>query len=103
MVLLCPTPYSFMFIATANFLNHITVFHYLFIYIIFACLNVLIKDCVLQFDVRALNQSLKEQEAKKAADTKPVVAEAPKIIGSGDDQDGEGDDDDESDLDIDNM
>ncbi|XP_050690968.1 eukaryotic translation initiation factor 5-like [Eriocheir sinensis] len=59
----------------------------------------------VEFDARALNQSLKEQEAKLAADTKPVVAEAPKINGSGEDQadDGDDDDDDDSDLDIDNL
>lgn len=60
---------------------------------------------MFQFDARALNQSLKEQEAKLAADTKPVVAEAPKINGSGKDQDddADNDDDDDSDLDIDNL
>lgn len=60
---------------------------------------------LFQFDHRALNQSLKEQEAKQAADTKPLVAEAPKINGSGEDQEDEdeNDDDDDSDLDIDNL
>lgn len=58
------------------------------------------EDGDVEFDVCARNESLKEQEAKKAADTKPVVAEAPKNSGSGDDQE---DDDDDSDLDIDNI
>lgn len=53
---------------------------------------------LLQFDIRAKSESLKEQEAKKAVDNQPVVAEAPKTAGPG----GE-DEDDESDLDIDNL
>lgn len=59
---------------------------------------------LFQFDVRALNQSLKEQEAKLAADTKPVVAEAPKINGAGGDEDEDDEEDeDDSDVDIDNL
>ncbi|KAK8736895.1 hypothetical protein OTU49_004706 [Cherax quadricarinatus] len=56
----------------------------------------------VEFDPRALSQSLKEQEAKIAGDTKPIVAEAPKIVGPGE-EDEDDDDDDDSDLDIDNL
>ena len=61
---------------------------------------ILMNDCVFQFDIRALSESLKQQEAKTLTNTKPVIAEAPKSVGSGDNQDAEGDD---SDLDIDNL
>lgn len=56
------------------------------------------EDGDVEFDIRAKSESLKEQEAKKAVDNQPVVAEAPKTAGPG----GE-DEDDESDLDIDNL
>lgn len=48
----------------------------------------------LQFDIHAKNDSLKEQEAKIAQDTKPLVAEAPKV---------DEEEEDDSDLDIDNL
>lgn len=57
-------------------------------------------DGDVAFDPRALNQSLKEQEAKIAGDVKPIIAEAPKIVAPGEEDD---EDDDDSDLDIDNL
>ncbi|MPC23963.1 Eukaryotic translation initiation factor 5 [Portunus trituberculatus] len=56
------------------------------------------EDGNVEFDVRAKSESLKEQEAKKAVDNQPVVAEAPKTA-----EPGEEEEDDESDLDIDNL
>lgn len=57
------------------------------------------EDGDVEFDPRALSQTLKEQEAKNSADTKPLVAEAPKIVAPGEEEEEE----DESDLDIDNL
>lgn len=58
-------------------------------------------SCIFQFNVRAQSTTLKEQELKQAANNEPVVAEAPKINGSGEDKEDE--DEDDSDLDIDNL
>ncbi|XP_071539585.1 eukaryotic translation initiation factor 5 [Panulirus ornatus] len=58
------------------------------------------EDGDVEFDPRALSQTLKEQEAKNSADTKPLVAEAPKIVAPGEEEEEE---EDESDLDIDNL
>ncbi|KAK3858661.1 hypothetical protein Pcinc_035167 [Petrolisthes cinctipes] len=54
------------------------------------------EDSPVSFDIYAKNDSLKEQEAKKALDTKPLVAEVPNM-------EEEEEEEDDSDLDIDNL
>ena len=57
------------------------------------------EDGDVEFDIRAKSESLKAQEAKKAVDNQPVVAEAPMTAEAGKEEE-----DDESDLpDIDNL